>query len=536
MASPLPTDLWRRSARFLQDLMRARTQVLPARPANGDNAPAETGVTIHSAEASPSQQGHTVPFSNGANSLIDELLSSALILQEEWDALPSEVQALLQKSVDKQKALHCLVEHKLLTPYQSNRLAAGSTFGLVLGNYRVLDRLGAGGMGIVFKAEHVEMRRCVAIKVFPLTPDTDPRLLSRFLSEMRTVAKLNHPNIIAAIDSGKAAGPDAHSAGLRYFVMEYVPGRDLEDIVHEHGPLSVNRACDLIHQVASALAEVHKFHLVHRDIKPSNVLVTPEDQAKLLDFGLARHFTNRMTEPGMALGTIDYIAPEQARDASQVDIRADIYGLGGTLFWCLAGRVPFPAKGNIAEDLARRMTEPPPSIRSLRPEIPAELDAVVAKMMATDPKDRYTTPQALMRGLIPFLKPEAREHLIRNTDAATSDQRVSQTATTAGGTRIQRVLLVDDEASIRMFSRQVLQAANITCDEAVNGFLGVEAANSQPYDAILLDVDMPVLSGLEALKKLREQPPNPNLKIIMISGNSNADEMARLLVQAPMTT
>ena len=130
------------------------------------------------------------------------------------------------------------------------------------------------------------------------------------------------------------------------------------------------QACDLIYQVASALAEAHKHDLVHRDIKPSNVRVTPEGQAKLLDFGLARHFRHRLTEPGTLLGTIDYMAPEQMQDASSVDIRADIYGLGGTLFWCLTGRTPFRAAGQLASGPGHRLTQPPPSVRVLRPESP----------------------------------------------------------------------------------------------------------------------------------------------------------------------
>src|SRR5207302_355348 len=144
----------------------------------------------------------------------------------------------------------------------------------------------------------------------------------------------------------------------------------------------------------------HKFNLVHRDIKPSNILITPEEQAKLLDFGLAQQLDHRMTEPGTVLGTIDYMAPEQAQDASAVDVRADIYGLGATLFWCLTGEPPFPSQGNIARDLAYRLNQPPPSVRTHHPEIPGALDTVVTRMLATKPEDRYATPQALMRALL----------------------------------------------------------------------------------------------------------------------------------------
>jgi response regulator RpfG family c-di-GMP phosphodiesterase len=385
-------------------------------------------------------------------------------------------------------------------------------------------------MGIVFRGEHIDMRRQVAIKVFSLTPDQDPRLVSRFLVEMRAVAQLHHPNIIAAIDAGKAVAHDGSGAALRYFVMEYVPGKDLEDHIRDHGPLVPAKACDLIHQIAGALAEVHKYDLVHRDIKPSNILVTSDDQAKLLDFGLARHFGHRMTEPGMALGTLDYISPEQARDASKVDIRADIYSLGGTLFWCLTGRIPFPPEGNVAEDLARRMTRPPPSVRSLKSDIPVELDAVVARMLAVNPDDRYPTPQALMRTLLTFLQPESREHLVLAGEQVAAERSAAFQNNGAGAHRLHQVLVVDDEPGVRTFCRHVLQAEGIQCDEAPDGLTGFEAAQGNSYDLLLVDVDMPVIAGLDLLRRLRELPPCPHLKVIMISGHSCADEMARMLM------
>ena len=464
------------------------------------------------------------------NPFLQEMLAASFVLAEDWEALPEALREQLTACRDNRQLLELLVQHKLLTEYQASRIEAGSTFGLVLGNYRVLDRIGAGGMGIVFKAEHVDMRRLVAIKVFPLTPDQDPRLLSRFLVEMRAVAQLHHPNIVAAMDAGKAASPEPGTPGLRYFVMEYAPGQDLEEYVQQRGPLVPAKACDLIHQIASALAEVHKYNLVHRDIKPSNIQVTPDDQAKLLDFGLARHFSTRLTEPGIALGTIDYIAPEQARDASAVDIRADIYGLGGTLYWCLTGEVPFPAQGSIAEDLIRRLNSPPPSVRKLRPEVPAELGDVVARMMAVDPADRFPNPQALMRTLLPFLKPEAREHLVLQKDHAVVGTPAASPNGAAGIHRTHQALIVDDEASIRTFCRQVLQAEGIYCDEANDGVQGLEAARAKPYDVVMLDVDMPGLKGPEVLRHLREAPPCPHLKVMMISGQCPADEMARMLL------
>ena len=247
---------------------------------------------------------------------------------------------------DRDRPVRDPVECGLLTPYQAARVSTGNTFGLVLGNFRILERLGAGGMAVVYKAEHIEMRHLVAIKVLHLSRGDDPRLESRFSAEMRAVARLRHPNIVAAMDAGRVYSPDPEGPVLWYLVMEFVPGENLDDYVRQRGPLPVAQACNLIHQIACALAETHRFNLVHRDIKPSNIIVTPEEQAKLLDFGLSRHVPTRLTQSGTVLGTIDFMAPEQARDASTVDIRADIYSLGGTMFWALTGQLPFSMQGS----------------------------------------------------------------------------------------------------------------------------------------------------------------------------------------------
>src|SRR5262249_38056888 len=154
--------------------------------------------------------------------------------------------------------LALLVQHQLLTEYQAARIEAGTTFGLVLGNYRVLDRLGAGGMAVVFKAEHILMRRLVAIKVLPQAVEQDDRMLQRFFCEMRASARLLHPNIVSALDAGTLIGPDVDTPKLHYFVMEYVPGEDLEDLVQARGPLAPAKACEIAYQVASALAVVAK--------------------------------------------------------------------------------------------------------------------------------------------------------------------------------------------------------------------------------------------------------------------------------------
>jgi response regulator RpfG family c-di-GMP phosphodiesterase len=459
-----------------------------------------------------------------AQVLLAKLLESCIVLTEDWELLPTPVRQKILQCASVPALLSSLEEHELLTAYQRDRIATGTTHGLILGSYRVLDRLGAGAMGIVFKAEHFLMRRIVAIKVLPMHSGQDSKHLLRFLSEMRAVAQLQHPNIVAAIDAGEVAGQDPDAPVLHYFAMEYVPGQDLEEYVTEHGPMSVTKACDLAYQIASALAEAHKHNLVHRDIKPSNILVTPEDQAKLLDFGLARHFRHRHTEPGVILGTIDYMSPEQAQDASSVDIRADLYALGGTLFWSLTGESPFPASDTLVQAVTRRLQQQPPAIRLLRPSVPVQLEAVLARMMALKPEDRCATPQVVMQALLPFLKPEHMEHLILSPR-----QAVSESGTPAG-TRPHRILVVDDEASIRTLCRCVLESEGYLFAQANDGLQAIESLSAESRDLVLLDIDMPEMNGAAVLRRLREQPPTPNLKVIMFSGRSSPDEMASMLL------
>jgi response regulator RpfG family c-di-GMP phosphodiesterase len=477
----------------------------------------------------PPANGHALATLTAPPSLgkVQQYLDASFILAEEWEQLPAAVREELAAIPKTEAVLARLVEHGLLTEYQARRIEAGSTFGLVLGNYRVLDRLGAGGMGVVFRAEHMRMRRQVAIKVLPLSPEQDQRILYRFMTEIRAIARLQHPNIVGAIDAGEAHPEDRSSPVIHFFVMEYVPGQNLEEYVREHGPLSPAKAVDVIHQVAAALAEAHKHNLVHRDIKPSNVQLTPEGQAKLLDFGLARNFGHGVTEPGTVVGTLDYMAPEQVTDATAVDIRADLYALGGMLYWCLTGEPPFPPKGSLAHELHARLTQQPPSVRAKRLDAPVELDAVVQRLMALRREDRYPNPQSVMKALLPLLKPELRDY--QPIQLQRPDLPASPSAAEAGQ-KVHRLLLVDDEREIRAFCRYVLQAEGLVCDEAECGREALEAARRQAYDLIVLDINMPEMSGTEVCRRLREDPPCPHLKVIMASGFANSDSMAQMLL------
>ncbi len=381
------------------------------------------------------------------------------------------------------------------------------------------------------------MRRLTAIKVLPLHPSTDERLMRRFLTEMRTIAQLKHPNIIEALDDGYLGGAITGEPAVHFFVMEYVPGHDLEELIAQKGPMRPEHACNFAYQIASALAEAYQHNVVHRDIKPSNIRVTADQQAKLLDFGLVRRLHHRITDHGTVLGTLDYIAPEQARDASNVDIRADIYGLGGTLFWCLTGRRPFDGECSLAVSLVRRMNQKPPSLRTANPTLPADLDALIARMMARNPDDRYPTPQAVMKALLPFLKSGARDSyflapILDKKDRQACDASVPNLAKVDGGEnapRVHRVLIADDTRMVRSFCTHSLHEAGIECDQVENGALALAAIHAKPYDLLLTDWIMPEMTGLELCQKVRENPPSPNFKIILFSSEVTDDKVAQML-------
>lgn len=302
-----------------------------------------------------------------------------------------------------------LVERGLLTGYQAEQLLTGNATSLLLGQYRILDELGAGGMGRVYKAEHVLMKRVVALKVVGAAEGDDPSApagpQSAFLREIEAAARLSHPNVVAAYDAGEANG-------VRFLVLEYVDGVDLERLVRSVGPLPPRRACAYVRQAALALQYAFERGVLHRDVKPANLLAEQPDgprspgRVKVLDLGLAQGL--RAGDEGgegaasRLSGTPDYIAPEVAHDAGSRDVRSDLYSLGCTLYFLLTGRVPFPG-GTWTEKLLRHQFDAPAPLGELAPRVPAAVAAVVGRLMAKAPADRYDTPAAVARALDEWL-------------------------------------------------------------------------------------------------------------------------------------
>jgi eukaryotic-like serine/threonine-protein kinase len=343
-----------------------------------------------------------------------------------------------------------LVQKGWMTPYQQAQLLSGNGEKLIIGSYRVQAPLGEGGMGMVFKAIQPKLDRIVALKIIrPQVLAARPEILSRFQREARAIAQLNHPNVVILFDADEANG-------THYIAMEYVEGQTLEKMVRTQGPLSIKQACEYMRQSALGLQHAYEVGLVHRDIKPSNILVAQKTssspasssslrmtrptlvtvrdrdrkqqtntssaklsqtwgQVKVLDMGLARltdggeedraqqEYTP-LTRAGALLGTPDFISPEQARDARNVDIRADIYSLGCTLYYCLTGKPPFPG-GTDVQKLIRHQTEKPYPIDELRPGLPHEVHQILDRMLEKRPEDRYPTPRHLVEALDLYLNP-----------------------------------------------------------------------------------------------------------------------------------
>jgi hypothetical protein len=273
--------------------------------------------------------------------------------------------------------------------------------------YRVQGLLGVGGMGMVFKAEHRLMRRAVALKVIHRHLLSRPEAVERFRREVRAAARLAHPNIVTAHDAERAGA--AH-----FLVMEYVEGETLDRVVDRRGPLPMALACDYVRQAALGLQHAFERGMVHRDIKPANLIVTPAGQVKVLDFGLAQlaqeyQADSGLTPEGAVVGTPGYLAPEQARDPSAADVRADLYGLGCTLYHLLAGRPPFVGGGALQQLLAHQARAPRP-LSAFRDDIPPELARVVERLLAKAPADRFQSPAELALALAPFATGDAPAH------------------------------------------------------------------------------------------------------------------------------
>lgn len=306
--------------------------------------------------------------------------------------------------------------------------------GDVLGPYRILSKLGQGGMGAVYKATHSKLDKVVALKVLSSQVTRLSDAVTRFEREMRAVGKLEHPHIVRAMDAGEIGG-------VHYLAMEYVDGIDLQVLVKSRGCFSVVNACKAIRQSAMALVAAHGAGLVHRDIKPSNLLLGKNGQIKLLDLGLALladdvHTSADLTTAGQSFGTPDYMAPEQWEDAHAADTRTDLYALGCTLFFLLVGRAPYATEQyrTAVGKMKGHVTGTIPSLRAARADVPEPVAAIYERLLAKSPSDRFQTAAELVEALTPFVTTKAsavpaRERTTESASPATDNFQTLSTAT-----------------------------------------------------------------------------------------------------------
>jgi serine/threonine-protein kinase len=291
--------------------------------------------------------------------------------------------------------------------------------------FKLLERLGRGSMGVVYKARQLGLDRLVAIKILSRHLAQNEAYVRRFLKEARVVGRLNHPHVVQGFDAGEAGGDF-------YFAMEFCDGPTVLALLKRGGAMDESRAVKIVTQVASALEHAHEEGLVHRDVKPDNIMIVEGGVAKLCDLGLAKDVSieSGSTAEGAALGTPNYISPEQARGDEQVDIRSDIYSLGATFYHLLTGVPPFEG-ANPAVTMVKHLNEPPVAPRKRRPELSAAVEKVVLRMLAKEPRDRYQTPGELLRDL---------ERLDRGVDVASPARPISSTGIRAPQSRGRRPL------------------------------------------------------------------------------------------------
>ncbi|MCC9609053.1 protein kinase [Blastopirellula sp. JC732] len=428
-----------------------------------------------------------VPLEQFRQRLSDSELLDAAKVEELRIAFPADDSLSFAKQ---------LVAARRLTPFQAVVLLEGRELPLVLDRYVLLDEIGAGGMGAVYKALHQQMDRVVALKILPKSAVDSAEKAKRFQREVIAAAKLEHPNIVTAFDARE-------EKGIHFLVMSLVDGQDLAKLIRMTGPLSAARAVDYIAQAARGLEHAHELGVVHRDIKPANLLLDSKGTVKILDMGLARienaetvgaqAAAHDLTQAGMVMGTAAYLAPEQAVDTRDADARSDIYSLGCTLYFLLHGRPLFTEETIMKTLLAHREREIP-SIASDR--IPVELDQVFRRMVAKRPEDRYQSIAELLDALQQLKLEE--EHFEAAPLGDSTSKAFEETATLIDTSR-QAVVVPTAAASP---PRRWIWGIAAVCLLALAGFGGLWAAGvflrvETPAGVIVLEIDQPELAGAE---------------------------------------
>jgi serine/threonine-protein kinase len=393
--------------------------------------------------------------------------------------------------------------------------------GEVIAGYRIEERVGRGGMGVVYRAEHLNLRRRAAIKIIAPDLAESEGFRERFTREARIAAALQHPNIVTVYDAGEVDG-------ILYLAMQYIEGNDLSAMLRKDGRLRPYRAIDVCRQVASALDAAHAMGLIHRDVKPANVLIEGRT-AFLTDFGLTKRMDGTHTEltrAGDVVGTIHYVAPEQI-EGTQVSARSDVYSLGCLLYHCLTGQVPFSRDTDVAVIYAH-LSEPPPKLTALRPELAAGLDGVMAKALDKSPDRRFPTCTDLVnaaRGVIdaagpldtsaPRASQVPGESGLTGADAGDVGEAIEGMRDAAAAARRPRVLLGGVDSNTRALARMAL-GDRVDVIEAEQGGAFVERAREERPDLVILDYVGAGLAAGSAVGSLRDDALTRDAKVLLL--------------------
>jgi serine/threonine protein kinase len=450
-------------------------------------------------------------------------------------------------SADGKTVAQSLIAAGKLTAFQAAAVSARRFEEIVIGNYVVLDRLGAGGMGTVYKARHRRMKRVVAIKVLSREVSKNVHFVQRFQREVEAVARLSHPNIVMAHDADEA------EVG-HFLVMEFVNGRDLAAVVEERGRLPISEAVDYTMQVGRALDYAHSQGIIHRDIKPANLLRDASGVVKVADLGLARFNDTlgrppdemgALTQAGQIMGTVDFMAPEQALGLTNIDHQADIYSLGCTLHYLLIGRPPYHGPTMMAT-LVKHREAPIPSLCAARSEVPAALDQIFQRMVAKKPTERFASMAEVVSALDAstlVLEPKQRDKASPTQTAAppstedfvpvgqatgaagagnhTVDLSPARTHATAGIT----VLLVEPSRSQAVIIRGYLQNLGFqNIPTTPSGQKALELARNTVPQVVISAMHLADMTGMQLAQRMRAEEPLSSAGFILITSQADTQE------------
>jgi serine/threonine protein kinase len=467
-----------------------------------------------------------MPTRLSRDELLKNLADSGVFSQAEIDAAIDGV----GPQADGEHLLQALMNAGKLTPFQAAAVVQRQFDQLHIGKYQVLERLGAGGMGTVFKARHRSMKRIVAIKVLSPSVASSQQFVQRFQREVEAVARLSHPNVVMAFDADEA------EVG-HFLVMEFVNGRDLASEVQKRGHLAVPEAVDCILQAARGLDYAHGQGIIHRDIKPANLLHDVSGAVKIADLGLAR-FNNQLgqatqeqtalTQAGSIMGTVDFMSPEQALGLTDIDHRCDVYSLGCTLHYLLLGRPPYQGQTYMAILLQHR-EGPIPSLSTARSDVPPGLDVVFRRMVAKRPQDRFAAMAEVITALQPFAvaSPPPAKAPDPVSFAQTVDLRPAVTPGTSDkpATSGRTVLLVEPSRAQQVIFRKYLHALGFAdVPTAPTGAKALEMARQVPPQVVVSALHLADMTGLQLAQKMWAEGPLAAAGFVLVSSQTDAQE------------